>query len=71
MFSFSMVSLQTLSRTRGPKFSCQVWKSFSQAQALSVSLFSGFHLQSNGQTERLNQELEAALHCVAANNSAA
>jgi len=33
-----------------------------------VSLSSGFHPQTNGQTERANQDLESALHCVAARN---
>ncbi|KAI3361893.1 hypothetical protein L3Q82_002216 [Scortum barcoo] len=31
----------------------------------SASLSSGFHPQSNGQTERMNQELETALRCMA------
>ncbi|KAI3375592.1 hypothetical protein L3Q82_003912 [Scortum barcoo] len=34
----------------------------------SVSLTSGFHPQSNGQTERTNQDLESALRCVTAGN---
>lgn len=39
----------------GPQFTWQVWK---------VSLTSGCHLQSNGQSERLHQDLENVLHCV-------
>ncbi len=31
-----------------------------------VSLSSGYHPQSNGQTEQANQDLETVLHCVAA-----
>lgn len=55
---------------RGPQFTSQVWKAFCQALGATVSLSSGFHPQSNGQTERANQDLEAALRCVTANNPA-
>eukprot|EP00064_Thunnus_orientalis_P012092 superscaffoldBa00001814_g12126 len=34
----------------------------------SVSLSSGFHPQSNGQTERINQEMEMALRCLSSRN---
>ena len=34
----------------------------------SVCLSSGFHPQSNGQTERANQQLETVLRCVASQN---
>uniref|UniRef100_A0A8C7WUD0 Chromo domain-containing protein n=1 Tax=Oryzias sinensis TaxID=183150 RepID=A0A8C7WUD0_9TELE len=34
----------------------------------SVSLSSGYHSQSNGQAERANQELEASLRCLVAQN---
>lgn len=53
---------------RGPQFISQVWKSFCNALGAKVSLSSGFHPQTNGQTERANQDLEAALRCVAAQN---
>lgn len=35
---------------------------------LSSSLSSGFHMQSNGHRERLNQELETELQCLASWN---
>uniref|UniRef100_A0A8P4GPN0 Gypsy retrotransposon integrase-like protein 1 n=1 Tax=Dicentrarchus labrax TaxID=13489 RepID=A0A8P4GPN0_DICLA len=57
---------QDLVSDRGPQFASQVWRAFCQALGASVSLSSGYHPQSNGQTERANQQLEAALRCVAA-----
>uniref|UniRef100_A0A3B3H6Q5 Gypsy retrotransposon integrase-like protein 1 n=1 Tax=Oryzias latipes TaxID=8090 RepID=A0A3B3H6Q5_ORYLA len=53
---------------RGPQFISQVWKAFCTALGATVSLSSGYHPQSNGQAERTNQELEAALRCLAAQN---
>uniref|UniRef100_A0A8C8DEE2 Integrase catalytic domain-containing protein n=1 Tax=Oryzias sinensis TaxID=183150 RepID=A0A8C8DEE2_9TELE len=53
---------------RGPQFTSQVWKAFCSALGATVSLTSGYHPQSNGQAERANQELEAALRCLAAQN---
>ncbi|XP_078789607.1 uncharacterized protein LOC144984569 [Oryzias latipes] len=53
---------------RGPQFTSQVWKAFCSALGATVSLSSGYHPQSNGQAERANQELEAALRCLAAQN---
>lgn len=53
---------------RGPQFISQVWKAFCRALGASVSLSSGYHPQSNGQTECCNQELEAALCCVVCDN---
>ena len=52
----------------GPQFRSQVWKSFCTALGAKVSLSSVYHPRSNGQMERLNQELEAALYCVVCNN---
>uniref|UniRef100_A0A8P4GJA5 Gypsy retrotransposon integrase-like protein 1 n=1 Tax=Dicentrarchus labrax TaxID=13489 RepID=A0A8P4GJA5_DICLA len=57
---------QDIVSDRGPQFASQVWRAFCQALGASVSLSSGYHPQSNGQTERANQQLEAALRCVAA-----
>lgn len=53
---------------RGPQFISQVWKTFCHALGASVSLSCGFHPQTNGQTERANQDLEAALRCVVTKN---
>ncbi len=51
---------------RGPQFASQVWQAFCKALGASASLSSGYHPQSNGQTERANQDLETALRCVSA-----
>lgn len=58
----------TLSPTGGPQFTSRVWKEFCSTLGAQVSLSSGFHPQTNGQTEHTNQELEAALGCVASTN---
>ncbi len=42
---------------RGPQFTSRVWKAFCQQLNINVSLTSGYHPQSNGQVERLNQEI--------------
>ncbi|XP_023809084.1 uncharacterized protein LOC110017718 [Oryzias latipes] len=55
---------------RGPQFTSQVWRSFCSALGATVSLSSGYHPRSNGQAERANQELEAALRCLVAQNEA-
>ena len=49
---------------RGPQFISQVWRGFCKALGATASLSSGFHPQTNGQSERANQELEAALRCM-------
>ena len=49
---------------RGPQFSSQFWKAFGS----SVSLSSGYHPHSNGQSERANQDLETVLRCLVSNN---
>uniref|UniRef100_A0A3Q3A7R1 Gypsy retrotransposon integrase-like protein 1 n=1 Tax=Kryptolebias marmoratus TaxID=37003 RepID=A0A3Q3A7R1_KRYMA len=53
---------------RGPQFTSQVWRSFCRGLGTGVSLTSGYHPQSNGQSERCNQELEAALRVLASDN---
>lgn len=48
---------------RGVQFTSKLWKSFCTALGVKVNLFSSFHPQSNGQTERTNQTLEQYLRC--------
>lgn len=49
---------------RGPQFTSVFWKEFCTLIGATASLSSGFHPQSNGQTERKNQEMEASLRCM-------
>ena len=53
---------------RGPQFVSKFWKEFCALLGATVSLSSGHHPQSNGQTERLNQELEIGLRCLISQN---
>ncbi|KAI3355642.1 hypothetical protein L3Q82_004175 [Scortum barcoo] len=53
---------------RGPQFISRVWKEFCRGLGITVSFSSGFHPQTNGQTERTNQDLESALRCVVSAN---
>ncbi|KAI2650775.1 Transposon Tf2-9 polyprotein [Labeo rohita] len=42
---------------RGPQFTSRLWRSFFKLLGVNISLSSGYHPQSNGQAERMNQEL--------------
>ncbi|KAK3524540.1 hypothetical protein QTP70_029853 [Hemibagrus guttatus] len=42
---------------QGPQFTSRVWGSLSEQLGIGVSLSSGYHPQSNGQAEWLNQEI--------------
>lgn len=53
---------------RGPQFSAQFWKAFCALIGATASLSSGFQPQSNGQSERANQELETTLRCLVSSN---
>lgn len=55
---------------RGPQFTARFWKEFCKQLGISVSLSSGFHPQTNGQTERFNQELETGLRLLCARDPA-
>lgn len=49
---------------RGPQFVSHFWKEFCRLIGASSSLTSGFHPQTNGQSERANQDLERMLRCL-------
>ena len=53
---------------QGPQFASVFWREFCSLLGATVSLSSGYHPQSNGQTERKNQEMETALRCMASQN---
>ena len=55
---------------RGPQFTSRFWSEFCSLLGATVSLSSGFHPQSNGQAERMNQEMETALRCLCSRNPA-
>ncbi len=55
---------------RGPQFTSRVWSAFCQKLNINVSLTSGYHPQSNGQVERLNQELTRFLRSYCHRNQA-
>lgn len=42
---------------RGPQFVSRFWRAFWQLMGVDVRLTTGYHPQSNGQTERVNQEM--------------
>ncbi|KAI2647069.1 Transposon Tf2-9 polyprotein [Labeo rohita] len=50
---------------RGPQFTAKFWQAFCHLIGTTSSLSSGFHPQTNGQTERANQQLERFLRCFA------
>ncbi|KAI2650848.1 Transposon Tf2-8 polyprotein [Labeo rohita] len=50
---------------RGPQFTAKFWQAFCRLIGTTSSLSSGFHPQTNGQTERANQQLECFLRCFA------
>uniref|UniRef100_A0A8C1TGE2 Gypsy retrotransposon integrase-like protein 1 n=1 Tax=Cyprinus carpio TaxID=7962 RepID=A0A8C1TGE2_CYPCA len=53
---------------RGSQFISRFWKEFCKLLGASVSLSSGYHPQSNGQSERANQDLERTLRCLVSKN---
>ena len=59
---------QDIVSDRGPQFSSRVGRAFCKLIGVTASLTSGFHPQSNGQTERVKQELEASLRSLVADN---
>ncbi len=55
---------------RGPQFTSRVWTAFFNFLNINISLTSGYHPESNGQTERLNQEITRFLRSYCHRNQA-
>ena len=53
---------------RGPQFISRFWREFCRLICATASLTSGYHPEANGQTERLNQQLETGLRCLVSQN---
>lgn len=49
---------------RGPQFMAKFWKVFCSLLGATVSLSAGHHPQTNGQAERLNQEVARRCGCL-------
>ncbi|KAL0147106.1 hypothetical protein M9458_057630 [Cirrhinus mrigala] len=47
---------------RGPQFTLHLWSAFFKFLNINISLTSGYHPESNGQTERLNQDTTCTTH---------
>jgi len=47
---------------KGPQFAVELTKELNQMLEIETKLSTVFHLQTNGQTERINQELEQYLN---------
>ena len=67
VFRFHGIPTEVVS-DRGPQFISRVWKTFCFSLGAKVSLSSGYPPQTKWQTERLNQDLEAAIRCVTTKN---
>jgi transposase InsO family protein len=48
---------------RGSQFTSKFWQSLFKILKVNIKLSSTYHLQINGQTEKVNQVLEQYLHC--------
>uniref|UniRef100_A0A3B3INX7 Gypsy retrotransposon integrase-like protein 1 n=1 Tax=Oryzias latipes TaxID=8090 RepID=A0A3B3INX7_ORYLA len=59
---------QSILSDRGPQFVAQFWRAFCVLIGAEPNLTSGYHPQSNGQTERVNQDLETGLRCLSGQN---
>jgi transposase InsO family protein len=60
----------TIVSDRGPQFVSKFWRRFHSLMGTSTDLSSGYHPQTNGQAERVNQVLEQYLRCFTTYNQA-
>jgi len=55
--------LEDIISNRGPQFISKFWQLLIKILQVKIKLSSTFHLQTNGQTEQVNQILEQYLRC--------
>jgi hypothetical protein len=48
---------------QGPQFISKFWKGFFELLKVKIDLWSAYHLETDGQTKRVNQILEQYLQC--------
>ncbi len=53
--------LKSIVLDRGPQFAAKIMKELNRMMGIEMKLLISFHLQTDGQTERMNQELEQYL----------
>ena len=53
--------LESVVLDRGPQFAAELTKELNRMLGIQTKLSTAFHLQTDGQTERMNQELEQYL----------
>ena len=53
--------LKSIVLDRGPQFAAKIMKELNRMLGIEMKLLISFHLQTDGQTERMNQELEQYL----------
>lgn len=53
---------------RGPQFASKVFRELGQLLGITLNMSTAYHPQTDGQTERVNQELEVYLRIFCANN---
>ncbi|KAL5512841.1 hypothetical protein ACEPAH_3239 [Sanghuangporus vaninii] len=54
---------KTVISDRGPQFASRFTEQVNQALGIETKLSTAYHPQTNGQTERVNQEMEQLLRC--------
>ncbi|TPX39897.1 hypothetical protein SeLEV6574_g06928, partial [Synchytrium endobioticum] len=59
---------QSITTDRGPQFKSRFWKALLNLLGSKSSLSTAYHPQTDGQSERVNQELEAYLRCFTSYN---
>ena len=59
---------QKIISNRGPQFTAQAFRELHKALGIKTALSTAYHSQTDGQTERVNQEIDLNLRIYCANN---